>query len=273
MSESWTDLPGSISHPGLRYFATRLELIEFVAFVGAMSQRLDDVQRIARQALIDTERNPAKRAELEARAAEDAATREHQRFILLLRETALTRSVDNFLAYLSDLLAEVFKARPETLRSSEQVEVADVLSHESLDAFIEAHAEDRVEALAQGGFIRLSRYFQGQLGFDLFHEVEFPAVADLISYRNVYVHNRGIINRTFLSRVSDAGRFKLGEYLALSSDEVMADPLDAIVASVDSRAADKWGLERPFGAKDVETFARRNQANRSDASKQLATDG
>jgi hypothetical protein len=273
VSANWTDLPDAVSHPGLRYFATRLELIEFVAFVGVISQRLDDVQRIAREALLETERDPARRAGLEARAAEDATTREHQRFILLLRETALTRSVDNFLAYLSDLLAEIFKARPETLRSSEQVKVADVLSHESLDAFIESHAEDRVEALAQGGFVKLSRYFDGYLGFDLFHEVESHAVADLIGYRNVYVHNRGIINRTFLSRVSEPERFKLGEYLALNTEEIMADPLDAIVASVDGRAADKWGLPRPFGAQDVETYARRSQANRSEASDQLASDG
>src|SRR6266852_4253241 len=52
-----------------------------------------------------------------------------------------SRAYDNYLLYVSDLLAEIFVHRPETLRTSEQVRIEDVLIHHSMQSFIKTLAE------------------------------------------------------------------------------------------------------------------------------------
>lgn len=254
------EIPDCVSPAAAAYLASRMELFDFVIWVGTVADQSDEARRIAAEALAEFEPDPAKRAELEKTAKADDAKKEQERFFLLLRETVFTRSVDSFLSYLADLLATVFKTRPEALRSSETVEVAYVLAHDSIDAFIETLAEDRVEALSQAGFAKLRDHFVKQLKFDPFADVEPDEVARAITYRNVYVHNRGIVNRTFLKRVSDPDRFTLGEYLALRPEEIMTPHLDRAVVSIDARAATKWGVERPLTKDDVRELARRTQA-------------
>ena len=51
----------------------------------------------------------------------------------VLLEIVLVRHIENYLNFLSGLLFEVFRQRPETLKSSERVELATVLRYESLD--------------------------------------------------------------------------------------------------------------------------------------------
>src|SRR5271157_4510607 len=47
----------------------------------------------------------------------------------LICEMAVCRVVDNYLTYVSDLLGLIFSARPETLKSSEEVTLEFVLTH------------------------------------------------------------------------------------------------------------------------------------------------
>jgi len=51
----------------------------------------------------------------------------------LLLELVLTRTVDNFLCFLSDLLALIYKAKPEMLRSSENEKLDFVLQFSDMD--------------------------------------------------------------------------------------------------------------------------------------------
>jgi hypothetical protein len=57
---------------------------------------------------------------------------------------ATVRYVDNYLVYVADLIALLFRTRPEALRSSEQVSLEQVLRHRSLDDFIAWQVDERV---------------------------------------------------------------------------------------------------------------------------------
>ena len=65
----------------------------------------------------------------------------------LLGEYIVTRGVDNFQCYLAEVLAAMFRARPETLRSSDKVNVEDVLMCASMDEFVSRIAERKTEQL------------------------------------------------------------------------------------------------------------------------------
>jgi hypothetical protein len=147
------------------------------------------------------------------------------------------RGVDNFLTFLSELLALLFRERPETLRSSEQqVKVAFVLQHNSMEELTEALGERRVEQLAYAGMRELADRLDDQLGFQLFEtEDELRRAIEFIEARNLIVHNRGIVNRTYISRVPWK-RAELGERVTLGDvvenllwlRESVASPLQAL---------------------------------------------
>lgn len=237
--------PDPMSEPCARYFETSVRLIGFIAFLATITERVDQVREIARKALEDvgeeTDADPPKLVQ--------TALNE---FRPLLRETVLTRSVENFLTYVAELLAVVFTLRPETLRSNEEIRVDDVLQHDSMEALIDELAERRVDRLAYMGLGDLRRYLADRMGFELFeNEEHFDVAARLVEYRNVIVHNRGVISRTFLRRQPDLG-YALGDQLDLG-DEVMegAWTLSNVVVGVENRAAAKWGIPQSEAADDV----------------------
>jgi hypothetical protein len=84
---------------------------------------------------------------------------EWQSFRRLWLRLMLCSAVDNFQTYLSEMLQAVFTSRPETLKSSEKVEVQEVLQYASIEEFIEASAERKVQNLTSRGFPKLRDYF------------------------------------------------------------------------------------------------------------------
>ncbi|MDQ3686595.1 MAG: hypothetical protein M3430_13505 [Acidobacteriota bacterium] len=92
--------------------------------------------------------------------------------IPLMAELVLCRSIDNYLVYLSQLLALIFRTKPETLKSGEQERLDFILKHSSMDDLIGALAEKRVDKLAYMGMRDLARYFEEKLGLNCFHRLK-----------------------------------------------------------------------------------------------------
>ena len=162
----------------------------------------------------------------------------------MFHEVLLTRSVDNFLTYISDLITLIYKTKPETLRSGETEKLEFILQFHTMDDLVAAIAERRVNELSYQGMRSLSEALSKRMGLTLF---ERPADMDravlLIEIRNIISHNRGIINSIFQSRVGSA-RGELGSKLTFTTDEVFGDVrfLASAAASIDRRAMIKFGL-------------------------------
>lgn len=166
-------------------------------------------------------------------------------FRRLLGEVLLSRAVDSYLTYISELLSLIFRERPETLRSREQVRVDFVLDFDSMEELQEAIAERRVERLAYRGMAELVEWVRETLGFTLVADRKnMKLIESLVEKRNLVVHHRGVIDRRFIRKLG-TGYGKVGDVLNLREDTQDALlVLSEAVWDVDKRAAEKWALER-----------------------------
>lgn len=162
----------------------------------------------------------------------------------MLQELILTRTVDNFLCFLSDLLALIYKTKPQMLRSSEQERLDFVLNFESMDELRAAVAEKKVERLSYLGLRDLNDSLRGQMGFELFGSPkDLSEAAVLVEMRNICVHARGVVGATSARRFAE---FKdlLGKRLDFSHERIRACRkfLENAVFDIDVRATEKFSL-------------------------------
>ncbi|MFJ3784471.1 hypothetical protein [Streptomyces sp. NPDC090093] len=160
-------------------------------------------------------------------------------------EFGLTRSVDSYLVYVSDILTETLVTRPEILKSQEQVSLEDVFRHKSLEEFAQWAAEERVSHLSYKGLDAIGQYFEKRLGLKLCDEEStWVNLKKAVSIRNLVVHRRGIIDDKFKRQAGDGGLVK-GELYAVTREDYLNATKSAmkIVNNFDSRVADKFQLQ------------------------------
>jgi hypothetical protein len=162
----------------------------------------------------------------------------------LLAEFILCRAVDGFLTYLSALLSLIFRTKPETLKSAEQERVDFILQFQTMEEFITALAERRVNKLSYGGMRELAKYFEEKLGLKLTDTQEqLEAAVRLIEIRNIIVHNRGFVNGVFAKRVPDFST-PIGSRIKLELLETLPQAiyLVKLADQIDFRAVEKFNL-------------------------------
>lgn len=126
---------------------------------------------------------------------------EQQQFLM---EAFLTRYVDNYLAYVSGLLFEIYTQRPETLKTQEKIEIEFVLSHGTMSELVQGIAERRVAAVSYRSFEDLVDYFAEAFKLELVEPALLPVVVEAIETRNLSVHNRCVINDRYLKRTKQS---------------------------------------------------------------------
>ena len=155
--------------------------------------------------------------------------------------------VDFFLTYLSALLTEAHRTRPEMLKSSESVTFEEILEHQTMDELIMSLIEQKVTKLSFKGMETLAKDVEKTTRFRLFPQQEdLDRAIRIIEVRNLLVHNRGIVNKIFLSRVQNS-KLELGNTILLEPSSVAKD-MDFLIRSaiaIDRRAADKWCIPTP----------------------------
>jgi hypothetical protein len=174
-------------------------------------------------------------------AAFQAELRDHRS---LLVEVVICRVADNFLSFVSDLLAMIYQFQPEMLKSSEQERIDFVLQFESMEELRVALAEKRVERLAYLGLKDLADYLSSKMGFELFpNKPELERAALIVEYRNLFVHNRGVISSTSARRFKEM-REHIGKRVAVPPEYVreFRQFLENSVIDIDIRASKKFSL-------------------------------
>lgn len=166
-------------------------------------------------------------------------------------EIWISRSIDNFLTYVSDVLSEVLIARPEVMRSRRTVTLQEVLSHHSLDEFARSAAEGIINELSYKGLSDISDFITRKLGVSLVEDKSLETrLSSAIAARNVITHRRGVIDSRFIAAAGESYG-SAGERIncqALLDDKVGLTDV-AVVGSFDRRIAAKFDL--PFGAYEV----------------------
>jgi hypothetical protein len=161
---------------------------------------------------------------------------------------------NNFFSYISEVLQSVLTNRPEILRSSERITTEEVLQFSNVGDIVAYVADRKLNELSYGGLKGVESFLKERLGVGLFESDQERVLLTILSeLRNIHTHNRGIINRLFLSRVGRTSyqnfEFQLGERSQTSLDEfaVLARNAIDIALRLDRRLSEKFSLEvRPF---------------------------
>jgi len=186
----------------------------FFDWLSHMADSIDGVAEILDKAVLIGEDDEAKRLRIE----EEAKLRLKMTDIFrsneqMLLEIILGRHVDNYLNYFAELLTNVFVARPETLRSSEKIDMEDVLRHSSMEEFVRFAAERKVEQLAYLAYSDLLDYFRKRFRIILARSGDVSIIVEAIEIRNISTHNRCIINARYCRRTgtdeSQIGKMKV----------------------------------------------------------------
>jgi hypothetical protein len=121
---------------------------------------------------------------------------------------------DNFETYLADLLYEIYLAKPESLKSGEQISVKEVLDCSDMQDFIDFYAKKKLAKLQRGsvkGFIAENPQIHA---LNVFNASRQEGVEKLLQIRHLYSHRNGIVDERFLQYF--AGQFNLNDEYQMS---------------------------------------------------------
>ncbi len=105
---------------------------------------------------------------------------------------------DNFETYLSDLLFEIFLAKPETLKSEQTVTIKEVLNCSDIQDFINYWAKQKIGKLQKGsvkGFIEDTKQIKD---LEILGTEEIKEIDKLLQIRHLFSHKNGIVDEKFL---------------------------------------------------------------------------
>jgi len=238
-------LPRTGTGAAKQFFQTWVEINRFFNFVMALVCQTEATAEVAHQALIDTAHSPEERSELEkrweSRTPTTQALKSHRQVFL---EIILARHIENYLNYLSSLLYEVFTQRSETLRSSDKVELAKILRHDSIESLVREIAERKVESLSYSSYRDLAEFFLDRFGVALANPEETDAVIEAVEIRNISVHNRCIVNRRFIARTgSGEDQFGKTKMIVISYMDLIVPMLADLVHKADKSVRKKLKIK------------------------------
>lgn len=148
---------------------------------------------------------------------------------------------DNVEVYLSDLLYEIYLAKPETLRSEATVSVREVLECSDLQEFIGNYARKKLSKLQRGsvrGFIAENKHITSLnvLGEAIQEEIE-----RILQIRHLFSHRNGIVDVKFQGYFPSA---TLNTEYEMPLDEFLDrfNFLTEIASSIDSAAMQDYSL-------------------------------
>jgi hypothetical protein len=163
----------------------------------------------------------------------------------LLDELIVTRAVDMFGIYLSEMLQLVFQQEPRILRSAAQMRVDEILAYDSMDDLVREITRRRVDDLARKGFFSILVFIKDTLGVEIkLPEKTLAGVTLAIAIRNIIVHNGGRVNERFVT-LTNRSDVQLGLQYPFSPAEVMSwrADLEHVAEAIDISLVKKFRLE------------------------------
>jgi len=197
-----TKIPQLGTRAAREFFESWKEINRFFHWLIHMVGHFDQAGERAHKVLVETARSDAERQELvdnwKTRVPLTEQLKSHRQFLI---EVILVRHIENYLNYLSGLLYEVFTQRPETLRSSDRVELETVFRHDSIESLVREVAERKVESLSYSSFADLCEFFVDRFKLAVASDADLATLIEMIEIRNISVHNRCIVSKRFASRM------------------------------------------------------------------------
>lgn len=171
----------------------------------------------------------------------------------LMLQLFLSRHADNFQTFLDDLIRAILTAKPGLLKRGEEVPLQEVLSHSTMESFIEDAIERKILKLAYKSLRDMQKAVREEFQFDLFPQPMTASRVELLfDVRNLITHNSGYVTKRFKDRWSTPG-LVVGQQYPLSLEEIKAwwEMLSNASTDIEERARRKFKI--PQRAEDVNT--------------------
>jgi hypothetical protein len=125
---------------------------------------------------------------------------------------------DTFETFMSDLLYEIYLAKPQTLKSEATVTVKEVLDCSDMQEFITRYAKEKLKKLQRGSVKGFIADNQAIKSLNMFDATRIEEIEKILQIRHLYTHQNGIIDEKFrksfpLTKVNDEYRMTLDEFL------------------------------------------------------------
>jgi hypothetical protein len=149
----------------------------------------------------------------------------------MLMRILFASCADTFETFMSNLLYQIYLAKPETLKSDAPVKVKDVLDRADMEEFITWYAKEKLKKLQRGsvkGFIAENPTIKSLNAFD---DTRVDEIEKLLQIRHLYTHQNGIVDDKFrryfpATNVNDEYRMSLDDFL--KSFEYLANAVEAV---------------------------------------------
>jgi len=143
---------------------------------------------------------------------------------------------------MSDLLYEIYLARPETLKSDAPVRVKDVLDCTDMQEFISRYAKDKLKRLQRGSVKEFIGDNKTIKSLKVFDATRIDEIEKILQIRHLYTHQNGVIDEKFrqhfpATRLNDEYGMTLDDFLTLVEYMVHAIEVVDDVARKDFKLA------------------------------------
>jgi hypothetical protein len=149
----------------------------------------------------------------------------------MLMRILFSSCADTFETFMSDLLYEIYLAKPQTLKSEATVTVKEVLDCSDMQEFITRYAKEKLKKLQRGsvkGFIADNKAIKS---LNVCDAGRIEEIEKILQIRHLYTHQNGIVDDRFrksfpLTKVNDEYRMTLEEFL--NRFEYLAQAIEAV---------------------------------------------
>lgn len=209
---------GTISYK--QYYAESKSSIKLLAFILDSVMTSDFVSAVAKQALQGPENLQIESPGELAKTSPGPRTLHIRKNRQLYLELFISRLVDNFQCYVVSIIREVLNVQPRILVSSQPtLSLEYVFQFQSVEELQSDIVEAKINDLSYQGFQKLKQWCaERNIPILVNNELEAKLI-ELISVRNIIVHNRGIIDKKYLRSHPDS-KFELGSVRKIDVDEL-----------------------------------------------------
>jgi len=149
---------------------------------------------------------------------------------------------DNFETYMSDLLYEIFLAKPETLKSKQTVTIREVLNCTDLQDFIEYWAKQKIGKLQKGsvkGFIKDTPQIEN---LEVLEDNEIKEIDKLLQIRHLYSHRNGVVDDKFLKYFPNIAELNSEFTMSINNIVQKLEYFIDVVNRLDNKAIEIYSL-------------------------------
>ncbi|HBY61238.1 MAG TPA: ATP-binding protein [Solibacterales bacterium] len=136
----------------------------------------------------------------------------------MLMRILFASCADTFETFMSDLLYQIYLAKPQVLKSEAPVTVKEVLDCADMQEFITWYAKEKLQKLQRGSVKGFIADNQAIKPLNVFDKARIDEIEKILQIRHLYTHKNGIVDDKFrryfpATNINDEYRMTLDEFL------------------------------------------------------------